>query len=218
MDLNSYSQHRDMKVDNDTMDCLLNEFAEKNVKLELMKELASKSESNLRRREEDFKNMEKKLDSLHNSIFKMENDLCESIWKFVAEHDFASVINKFLDEPTINYQENNNKSLRKISKIKSDVQTIISDITDIKIDIDKSLIEIHEKLTRQIDTVPKKLNDSTDFIREIKIEDKKDFIKIEKEPDSKTQMKFETPRPSMKSSRFSVKKKTPICKKFEMSS
>lgn len=50
-----------MKVDNDKMDCLLNEFAEKNVKLELMKELASKSEINLRRREEDFKNMEKKL-------------------------------------------------------------------------------------------------------------------------------------------------------------
>lgn len=146
----------------------------------------------------------------------MENDLCESIWKFAAEHDFASLINKFLDEPMINYEENNTMRLKKISKIKSDVQTIISEINDIMIDIDKSLIGIHEKLTRNINIDPKKFNDSKDFVREIKIEGKKDFIKIEKE-DSKIQMKFETPQ-NIKSSKFSVKKKTPICKKFEMSS
>ncbi|KAH0562882.1 uncharacterized protein LOC123274496 [Cotesia glomerata] len=223
MELNPECQ--DIEVNNNqvtdydnTIDCLLDKFTEKYVQVELIKELVIRGEANLRKRKEDLKDKLKKLNDLHNRIFQVENDFCESIWKFKAEHDFASVINQILDDETTNYEENDEIRLEKISSAKHDVQELISSIDDVIINIDKELIDINQKLAAKVKKELKKpFDDETKYsVPAIKSEN---LIAIKKEPHLKTPVKLETPEyPTNKLSKnFSVKKKSSICKKFEMS-
>ncbi|CAD6231666.1 GSCOCG00001524001-RA-CDS [Cotesia congregata] len=206
-------------TDNDnTIDCLLDKFTEKYVQVELIKELVNRGEANLRKRKEDLKDKLKKLNDLHNRIFQMENDFCESIWKFKSEHDFASVINKILDDETTNYEENDEIQLQKISSAKNNVQELISSIDDVIINIDKALIDINQELAAKVKKeLKKQFDDETKYsVPAIKSEN---LIAIKKEPHLKPPVKVETPEyPTNKLSKnFSVKKKSSICKKFEMS-
>lgn len=157
-------------------------------------------------------------DDLHNCIFQMENDFCESIWKFKSEHDFASVINQILDDETTNSEENDLIRLQKISSAKHDVKELISSIDDVIINIDKALININQELAAKVKKeLKKQFDDDTKYsVPQIKSEN---LVAIKKEPHLKAPVKLETPEcPTNKLSKnFSVKKKSSICKKFEMS-
>lgn len=117
----------------------------------------------------------------------MESDLCNSIWKFSAEHDFSIFIDqnlhkhRLLDQPT-NLNEIIQNSLREVETLTMEIETMKS--------IAKQKIQ--------------KTNNSTN-----KEQNNLDIPIIKK-------VRFETPNgPKSNTTKFTVKKKSKILKKLE---
>ncbi|KAK0082035.1 hypothetical protein PV325_011181 [Microctonus aethiopoides] len=129
-----------LNVQNKIIDNVPNEVLFKYIKnyvdLKMAKELATETMNNLKKKRTNLIEEKKKLNELHQQVFSMNNDICESVWRFSNKYDLPGVVQRCVTGRVT--KRNKYPSYRdKLEQLEAELKSLSNEIANIMADLTK---------------------------------------------------------------------------------